>query len=143
MNTVKSGDTVTVHYTGSYENGEIFDTSRVEGREPFSFQVGAQQVIPGFDAGVIGMNIGESKSINIPVEEAYGPIVDEMIIEAPLNVLPEGVEVGTMLQVMSPQGPMIAKIVAINEETQTATVDHNHPLAGQNLNFELELVEIQ
>lgn len=142
MNKVKTGDTVTVHYTGTLDNGDVFDSSRNEGREPFSFKVGANEVIPGFEAGLIGLAEGETKSITIEVADAYGEYEERMVFEAPLERLPEGVEVGTQLTMMSPQGPIPAVITSISEDRTTAKIDHNHPLAGQRLNFELEVLGI-
>lgn len=142
MSKVKTGDTVTVHYTGTLDNGDLFDSSKTEGREPFSFEIGTNSVIPGFEEGVIGMTVGETKSITIPVDNAYGPYDDSLVMPAPMDRLPEGTEVGTQLQLMTPQGPMVAKVASISEDNQTAMIDHNHPLAGQQLTFELELVGI-
>jgi len=142
MSKVKTGDTVKVHYTGTLDSGEVFDSSKVDGREPFSFKVGEQSVIPGFENGIVGMTVGETKSINIPVEEAYGDRDERLVFEAPMERLPEGVEVGSQLQVMTPMGPQLAKVTAISEEAKTAMIDHNHPLAGQALNFEIEVLEI-
>lgn len=143
MSKVKTGDTVKVHYTGTLNNGEVFDSSKVEGREPFSFKIGEQSVIPGFENGIIGMAVGETKKINISVEEAYGERDERLLFEAPMERLPEGVEVGSQLQVMTPMGPQLAKVTAISEESKTAMIDHNHPLAGQELNFEVEVLEIE
>lgn len=142
MNKVKTGDTVTVHYTGTLDSGDLFDTSKMEGREPFSFEIGVNAVIPGFEEGVIGMVVGESKTITIPAENAYGPYDEKLIMPAPMGKLPEGTVVGSQLQLMTPQGPMITTVSSISEDKQTAMIDHNHPLAGQQLIFELELIEI-
>lgn len=142
MSKVKTGDTVTVHYTGTLDGGEVFDSSKVEGREPFSFKIGEQAVIPGFENGIIGMAIGETKSINIPVDEAYGERDEKLLFPAPMDKLPEGIEVGTKLQLMTPMGPQLAEVASISEDKTTAVIDHNHPLAGKALNFEVELLEI-
>jgi peptidylprolyl isomerase len=142
MSKVKTGDTVTVHYTGTLDNGDLFDSSKMDGREPFSFEIGSNSVIPGFEEGVIGMTVGESKTIAIPMENAYGPYDENLVMPAPMERLPEGTEVGTQLQLMTPQGPMVAKVTSISEDKQTAMIDHNHPLAGQQLTFELELMGI-
>ena len=143
MSKVKTGDTVKVHYTGTLDSGEVFDSSKVNGREPFSFKIGEQSVIPGFENGIIGMTVGETKKINISVEEAYGDRDERLVFPAPMDKLPEGVEVGTQLQVMTPMGPQLAKVASINEEDNTVLIDHNHPLAGQVLNFEVEVLEIE
>lgn len=142
MSQAKQGDTVQVHYTGTLDNGEEFDSSR--DREPLEFTVGSGQVIPGFDAGVTGMSVGETKEIHIPSTEAYGPRQDELVAALPRTQLPEGFapEIGQHVQLQSPAGEMLfAKIV--DSDADSITVDANHPLAGENLNFSLELVEIK
>jgi len=142
MSKVKTGDTVTVHYTGTLESGEVFDSSKVEGREPFSFKIGEQAVIPGFENGIIGMEIGETKSINISVSEAYGERDEKLLFSAPMEKLPEGIEVGTKLQLVTPMGPQLAEVASISEDKTIAVIDHNHPLAGKVLNFDIEVLEI-
>jgi peptidylprolyl isomerase len=141
MSTVKNGDTVKVHYTGTLDSGEVFDSSKMEGREPFSFKIGEQSVIPGFENGIVGMTVGETKTINIPVDEAYGERDEKLLFEAPIERLPQGIEVGTKLQVMTPMGPQLAEVTSIGENV--AMIDHNHPLAGKALNFEIEVLEIE
>ncbi|MCF7849695.1 MAG: peptidylprolyl isomerase [Kiritimatiellales bacterium] len=138
---VENGQTVKIHYTGTLDDGEQFDSS--VGRDPLEFEVGSGQVIPGFEKGVLGMEVNEKKSIHIPSAEAYGEPVEEMIMDFERSQLPEGMEpeAGMQLHMQGPQGqPIPVKIVAVSEEK--ITIDANHPLAGQNLNFELELVEI-
>jgi peptidylprolyl isomerase len=141
MSTVKNGDTVQVHYTGTLDDGTVFDSSKVEGREPIQFQIGAGQLIPGFENGVLGMSVGDSKKIVIESEDAYGEYVEELCFTVPLGNLPEGVQEGTTLQVMTPNGPALAKVVEINETE--AKVDHNHMLAGERLTFDIEVVNIE
>jgi peptidylprolyl isomerase len=141
MSTVKNGDTVKVHYTGTLDSGEVFDSSKMEGREPFSFKIGEQSVISGFENGIVGMTVGETKTINIPVDEAYGERDEKLLFEAPIERLPQGIEVGTKLQVMTPMGPQLAEVTSIGENV--AMIDHNHPLAGKALNFEIEVLEIE
>lgn len=141
MSENESNKTVKVHYTGSLSDGTVFDSSRE--REPFEFVLGANQVINGFDNAVAGMAIGETKSVTIPVEEAYGPYHEEMVHEIAYSQFAEGVkpEVGMQLQSEGGEGhpPMVATITAVTEES--VTIDANHPLAGQDLTFEIELLE--
>lgn len=141
MQQVKSGDTVKVHYHGRLENGETFDSS--EGREPLEFEVGAGHVIRGFDDGVTGMAIGEKKTIHIPVDQAYGARQEEMLIPFPLNQFPPDLnpQVGMPLTMTTAQGhPVQVIVVEVGEEN--VVLDANHPLAGKDLIFDLELVEI-
>ena len=135
---VKEGNTVKVHYTGKFEDDKVFDTSKE--REPVSFKVGAGMMIPGFENGVLGLKVGESKTLKITPEEGYGQRNDELINEITLDKLPEGVERGALLQAQTEQGPMNVVVAEIKEKT--AMIDANHPLAGKNLVFDIELVEI-
>ena len=137
----KANDKVKVHYKGTLSNGEIFDSS--EGREPLEFTLGGGQVIPGFDNGVMGMKIDESKTINIPAEEAYGEARAELIQEVPKEHLPAEIhpEVGMQLMSQAPNGQQIPLIIT-EVKDETITVDANHPLAGKDLTFELTLMEI-
>lgn len=137
---VKDGDVVKVHYTGSLDNGSVFDSS--EGRDPLEFTVGAHQVIPGFENGVIGMNVGETKKIHIPVEDAYGPVRPELTQELPRSIVPDDVklEVGKELILSARGQPIPVKVKSFDDEN--IVFDMNHPLAGQALNFELTLVAI-
>jgi peptidylprolyl isomerase len=138
----KVGDTVKVHYTGSLEDGTVFDTSLE--REPLEFTLGQGQLIQGFEQAVIGMKIGEYKTVTIPAEQAYGPYNNELISVIDRDNLSEGLdpEVGQQLQAQQPDGQTI--IVTVIEVTETSiTVDANHPLAGKDLTFEIELIEIQ
>lgn len=141
MQAVKNGDTVRVHYHGRLENGTTFDSS--EGRDPLEFQVGAGMVIKGFDNGVMDMKVGEKRTLNIPVEEAYGPKNDELIMDFPKENIPADLnpQVGMELQMSNPQGQVFpVKVAAIGSEF--ITLDANHPLAGEPLVFDIELVEI-
>jgi len=141
MQQVKSGDKVKVHYHGKLTSGETFDSS--EGRQPLEFEVGSGMVIKGFDAGVTGMKVGEKRTISIPVEEAYGPKNPEMFIEYPKEQFPEGmqIELGMPLILSNPAGQQFqVKVSEIKEEV--IILDGNHPLAGEELIFDLELVEI-
>ena len=141
MSAAKSGDTVKIHYTGTLDDGTQFDSS--EGREPLEFELGAGQVIPGFDAAVDGMDVGENKSVRIEAGSAYGERHDQLVQQVPRSALPEEItpEVGMALQSQSPEG-QVANLVITEVTDETITVDANHPLAGQALNFDIELVAI-
>lgn len=142
MTKVKADDTVRVHYTGKLENGEVFDDSR--GREPFEFTLGQGMVIPGFEQAILDMEVSQNKVVTIPAAEAYGEHHAELVQEVPMNQLPEEIkpEVGMQLVSQTPDGQQIPILVtAVNEET--ITVDANAPLAGKDLTFELELMEIK
>ena len=141
MQQVKSGDTVKVHYHGRLTSGETFDSS--EGRDPLEFEVGSGMVIKGFDEGVSGMKVGEKKTINIPFLEAYGPRQEEMLVEFPLNQFPPDLkpEIGMQLTMTTSEGhPVQVIIEEIKQEV--VVLDANHPLAGKDLIFDLEIVEI-
>jgi FKBP-type peptidyl-prolyl cis-trans isomerase 2 len=141
MQQVKSGDTVKVHYSGRLTDGTTFDSSA--GREPLQFEVGSGMVIAGFDNGVMGMAVGEKKTIQIPVAEAYGPKNPDMVIEFPATEFPDDLElqVGTRLNMTNGAGQIIPVVVTeIGQET--VMLDANHPLAGEDLVFDIELVEI-
>ncbi len=138
---VKKGDTVKVHYKGTLADGEVFDSS--EGREPLGFTVGGGQVIVGFEEGVIGMEVGEKKTVNIPCAKAYGEHDPKMVIEAPLEQVPPDLkpEVGMMLEVGGTGGELLrTRVTAITESH--IVLDANPPLAGKDLTFAIELVEI-
>jgi FKBP-type peptidyl-prolyl cis-trans isomerase 2 len=141
MQQVKSGDTVKVHYHGKLTDGTTFDSS--EGREPLEFEVGSGMVIKGFDDGVTGMKVGDKKTVNIPVDEAYGPKQSEMMVEFPINQFPPDLkpEVGMPLTMTTSQGHPV-QVVITEVKAETVILDANHPLAGQDLVFDLELVEI-
>jgi peptidylprolyl isomerase len=135
----KKGDTVRVHYTGRLDDGQVFDSS--EGGEPFEFTVGAGQVIPGFDEGVRGMNVGETRRIEIESDDAYGPHREELVQTLPRESINLDVEpqVGMNLVMQTPDGNQIP--LSVTEVTDTnVTFDANHPLAGQKLTFDIQLV---
>ena len=137
----KANDKVKVHYTGKLTSGEVFDTS--DGREPLEFTVGGGQMIKGFDEAVNGMELNEKKTITIPSQEAYGDHKDELIQEVPKNQLPEDMkpEVGQKLVATNDLGHQTyVSVTAVSEEV--ITVDANHELAGKDLVFDIELVEI-
>lgn len=141
MSKAKANDKVRVHYTGKLASGEVFDSSRE--REPLEFTVGAGQMIPGFDNAVNGMELNEQKEVTIPCDEAYGERMDEMIQQVPKTQLPEDMnpEVGQTLVASNGQGQETHVIVTEVTENDI-TVDANHPLAGKDLVFDIELVEI-
>ncbi|MFZ5977172.1 MAG: FKBP-type peptidyl-prolyl cis-trans isomerase [Bacteroidota bacterium] len=141
MQQVKKGDTVKVHYHGKLEDGTTFDSS--EGREPLEFEVGSGMVIAGFDDGVTGMQVGEKKIIHIPADEAYGPVQEEMIMEFPRDRFPADMtpEVGMQLNMSNGQGQNFP-VVIVDVKDTVVILDANHPLAGKDLIFDLELVAI-
>jgi peptidylprolyl isomerase len=141
MQQVKKGDKVKVHYHGHLDNGETFDKS--EGREPLEFEVGSGMVIKGFDDGVTGMAVGDKKTVNIPFDEAYGPRNPDMIIEMPKERFPKDmeIEVGMPLGMSDGQGQQF-QVVIMEIKEEVVMLDANHPLAGHDLTFDLELVEI-
>ena len=136
LDTATDGMRVTVNYTGTLDDGTVFDTS--DGREPLAFTLGAGEMIPGFDTGVKGMKIGESKELVLQPADAYGEHDERGVQEVPVDRLPEGVEVGTKLE--TGQGGR-ALVKSINEKT--AVVDMNHPMAGKTLNFTITLVSVE
>lgn len=137
---VDNGKTVKVHYKGTLDDGSVFDSS--EGKDPLEFQVGAGQVIPGFDSAVQGMSEGETKTVKIASAEAYGDQREDMIAEIPQDQIPNDmdVKVGQALQLKTPQGDVPVQVVDVNDDN--VKVDANHPLAGQDLTFELTLVGV-
>jgi len=141
MSQVKQSDKVKVHYTGKLGNGEVFDTS--EGREPLEFQMGQGQLIPGFENGVLDMKLNEKKTVVIPCAQAYGESRAELIQEVPNDQLPQDMkpEVGMGLISTMPDGSEIQLVVSEVKES-SIVVDGNHPLAGQDLTFEIEVVGI-
>jgi FKBP-type peptidyl-prolyl cis-trans isomerase 2 len=141
MQQVKSGDKVKVHYHGKLRSGETFDSS--QGREPLEFTVGSGQVIKGFDQGVMGMQVGDKRTIEIDVLDAYGAKQDEMIIEFPKNQFPADMNPEKGMQLMMNNGSGQSFPVTVTEvKEESVILDANHPLAGQDLIFDIELVEI-
>jgi peptidylprolyl isomerase len=140
MKKVTNGNTVSVNYTGKFEDGTIFDTSLTEGREPIAVTIGSKQVIPGFENGLMDMSEGEKKSVEIEPELAYGPYRPEMIFDVPKEQFPEGVQANDVLNAQSQMGPVNVTVLEVGETT--IKIDANHPLAGKKLIFDLEVVSI-
>ena len=141
MAQVKEGDTVRVHYTGKLTNGEQFDSS--VGREPLEFTVGAGMMIKGFDAAMPGMNVGEKKTINIAPTDAYGEKSEEAIIEFPKENVPEDMKLEPGMQLtLSNQAGQPVPVIVLEVKDDVIILDANHFLAGQELVFDIELMEI-
>jgi peptidylprolyl isomerase len=134
------GDTVKVHYTGKLQDGTVFDSSLE--REPLELTIGQGEVIAGFEHALIGMKVGTSLTVTIPAEYAYGPYYDDRVFEVPRSQLPEDLEpqVGQILSYQDENGTWNATVIEVSESM--VTLDFNHPLAGKDLTFEIELVEI-
>lgn len=141
MQQVKSGDKVRVHYHGKLRSGETFDSS--QGREPLEFTVGSGQVIKGFDNGVMGMQVGDKRTVEINVDDAYGQKSEEMIVEFPRNQFPPDLDPQIGMQLMMNNGSGQSFPVSVTEvKEESVILDANHPLAGEDLIFDIELVEI-
>lgn len=141
MSEAKKGDKVKVHYTGKLSDGSEFDSSK--DREPLEFEIGAQQVIPGFENAVVGLKPGETVKVEIPSDQAYGPKVDEMVLRVEKTQLPADFnpEVGQKFQLPQENGQNV--IVTVTDLTDShIELDGNHPLAGKDLTFDIELVEV-
>jgi peptidylprolyl isomerase len=141
MAQAKTGDTVKVHYTGKLDDGTVFDTSA--DREPLEFTIGERQLIPDFEQAVVGMEPGESKSVQIASENAYGPHHEEMVMVVDRKDMPQGLEpqVDQRLQVQKSNGQSF--VVTVTEVSEASvTLDGNHPLAGKDLTFDIQLTEI-
>lgn len=138
---IENGQKVRIHYTGSLDDGNQFDSS--VGRDPLEFEMGAGMVIPGFENGVREMVVGKKKTIHIPAAEAYGERSEELVMQFDREQLPEGLDpqVGMGLHMQDPQGQPVPVTITVVEEA-SITIDANHQLAGKDLTFELELVEI-
>ena len=137
---IKQGSKVKVHYTGRLANNEVFDSSLKEGREPLEFVIGEQSLIPGFENGVIGKSVGEKVTLNISPNDAYGEYRDDLCLTVPKTNVPEGIEVGQSLQANT-NGQIVPFIVREVLENEVI-VDANHPLAGQTLIFDVEILEV-
>ena len=140
MKKVLSDSTVTVNYTGRLEDGTIFDSSTVEGREPMTTKLGQGQLIKGFEEGLVDMSEGDKKTVEIESSEAYGEYLDYLIQEVEKSQMPGEVEVGMPLQAQTEMG--VVQFVVKEVKDETVVLDANHPLAGTKLIFDLELVSI-
>jgi len=142
MSAAKPGNTVEVHYTGKLDDGTVFDSS--EGKAPLVFKIGENKIITGFEDGVVGMKAGESKSVSIPPDQAYGDRQDDLVQEFPRNQLPDKIspEIGQRLQMKQPNGQNVAVVVS-GLDDDSIMLDANHPLAGKTLHFDIHLEKIQ
>ncbi len=142
MSECKLGDTVTIHYTGKDADGVVFDSSK--GRQPLRFKLGDPNLIRGFTAGVLGMSKGETKTVVIPVEDAYGPRRNEMVMRVPRAQVPPGAnpKPGDRVGMRSPNGQVMPVLVT-DVTDEVVVLDANHPLAGKELTFDLELVDVE
>jgi peptidylprolyl isomerase len=143
MKAVKNGDTILVHYKGSLEDGTVFDSSLDS--EPMKFTIGGGEIIPGFESAVLGMNVGDKKTVKIPSDQAYGSHHTEMVQTIPRDAFPENVKptIGQQFQVSPADGEcedFIVRVTDVNEEN--VVLDANHPLAGKDLIFDIDLVAI-
>jgi FKBP-type peptidyl-prolyl cis-trans isomerase 2 len=141
MKKIQNGDTVTVNYTGRLVDGTVFDSSLNEGREPLVVKLGEGNLIKGFENGLIDMVVGDKKTVEIEVEDAYGVYNDYMIQEVPKEQMPGDVEVGTPLQASTQMGVVNFIVKEVKEDV--VILDANHPLAGEKLIFDLEVLEVQ
>lgn len=141
MSQASDGDTVKIHYSGKLTDGTLFDSS--DGRDPLEFKIGENTIIPKLEASVVGMNVGDKATVTIDAADAYGPRMDEAVQTVERTMIPDEVDltVGRQLQATAPNGnQLVLTVVEVND--QTVTLDGNHPLAGQDLVFDIELVEI-
>ena len=143
MSSVKSGDTVSIHYTGTLGDGTTFDSS--DGRDPLEFVVGSGQIIPGLDKAIPGMAVGDKKVVEIPCAEAYGAINPENRQSIPREQIPADIplEIGLTLQMQSPDGAHVMPVTVVELSEAEVTLDANHALAGKDLTFAIELIEIK
>ena len=137
---VETGKVVAVHYTGKLTDGEMFDTS--EGREPLQFQVGSGQIIPGFESAILGKIVGDKVTTTIKPEDGYGLVREDLVVSVPADKMPGTVEVGQTLEASGDDG-QVAHVVVTEITEETVTIDGNHPLAGKELIFDIEVVSIQ
>lgn len=141
MTQAKDGNTVKIHYTGRLQDGSVFDSS--SGREPLQFKIGGGQVIPGFEEAVVGMSVGDKKTVEIPCSKAYGERNPSMVMVVDRKHVPPGLdpEVGQRLEMGSPSGELV-HVTVVEADEENITLDANPPLAGEDLTFDLELVEV-
>lgn len=137
---IQKGNIVAVNYTGKFTNGDVFDSS--EGRDPLKFQVGSGQIIPGFENAILGKNKGDKVTVNIKPDEGYGMVREDLIVKVPMEQMPGDVQVGQSLQAQSDTGQSVnVTVKEVNEDH--VIIDGNHPLAGQELVFDIEVLEIE
>ena len=141
MTLIKAGDTVAIHYTGTLLDGTTFDSS--DGRDPLEFTVGSGQIIPGLDVALPGMAVGDKKKVQIPCDQAYGPLNPEMRQAVPREGIPADIplEIGTQLQMQTPEGHPLP-VMVVDADEATVTLDANHPLAGKDLTFDFEVMRV-
>ncbi|MBD3258304.1 peptidylprolyl isomerase [candidate division GN15 bacterium] len=141
MAQAQQGNTVTVHYTGKLEDGTVFDSS--QGRDPLVFKIGDGRLIPGFEAGTVGMAEGEKKTVTVPPDQAYGDRRDDLTLEVAKGNFPENIDpqVGQQFEMQQPGGQSV-NVTVTQVEGDKVTVDANHPLAGKTLVFEIEMVKV-
>lgn len=141
MSQAKTGDKVKVHYTGKLEDGTVFDSSK--NREPLEFDLGGGNVIPGFEDGILGMEVGESKTVTIAPDQAYGQPKPDLVATVERKQFPDNIkpEVGLQLQMSQPNGQPL-NVTITNIEGDSITLDANHPLAGKTLVFDIELLAV-
>jgi len=141
MEKAKVGDTVRVEYTGKFEDGQVFDSNK--GREPLEFTLGEGKIIPGFEKAVVGMEVGEEKTVKIPPEEGYGEYIEGLVADVERERFPEDLKLEVGRQLVIPQKNGNQLIVTITKVTDSkVTLDANHPLAGKTLIFDIKLKEI-
>lgn len=138
---VQNGNKVKIHYTGKFTDGQVFDTSLQEGREPLEFVVGQGSMIQGFESGVMGMQVGEKRTISIAADDAYGQVRDDLLFEVPITNVPPAVKVGDTLKAEVEEG-MQSLFMVTEVKLDTVVLDGNHPLAGKELTFDIELLEM-
>ena len=140
MAQAQNGNTVKVHYTGKLGDGSVFDSS--DGREPLEFTVGEGQVIPGFEQGVVGLEPGDTKTLNIPSEEAYGPHRPEGVFEIERAEIPPTIPLEEGMRLQANQGGRTVDLLVVEFNEAKVTLDSNHPLAGQDLTFDIQVVDV-
>jgi peptidylprolyl isomerase len=145
MSEIKNGSSVTMHYVGTYDDGEEFDSS-VAREESFSFSVGTGQIISGLESAILGMKPGDKCTVAVKPEDAYGERREDLVHTFPMSNFPEGFEfsVNQVVQAQAENGSnVLARVTGIDQEEESVTVDFNHPVAGKNLNFEVEILSVE
>jgi FKBP-type peptidyl-prolyl cis-trans isomerase SlpA len=137
---IKEGSKVKAHYTGRLTNNDVFDTSLTDGRDPIEFVIGQGQLIPGFENGILGLSTGDKKTIEIPAVDAYGEYRDDLRLTVPKSNVPEGIEIGHSLQ--ANVNDQIVQFMVRQVDENEVVVDANHPLAGQTLIFDIDILDV-